>query len=161
MPLQPGFDLRMLVPGSVVTSGRCRQSDASLIWARSPGRSAPETGFILGGGTALLAVGDQHAIGHAEGCQQWRGAMAFVVVCHRAELTGIDWQAVLLAAEHRDLTFPVARERQRMLGRIPVQAHDIDPLFHERRIIRHFEGLGQRDEIQNCRLDNAVPCRGA
>ena len=75
---------------------------------------------------AILALSDQCSIEHAQGCEQRRRAITFVVVSHRPQPTGEHWQALLSTVEGLNLALFITLEHQCMLGWIQVQAHHID-----------------------------------
>jgi len=91
----------------------------------------------------LLAHRNDRAVQRVERGKQRGRAVAFVVVGHGAGAPELHWQARLGAVERLDLALLVATEHERLVGRIEVQAHDVDQLVLEARVARELEGVLQ------------------
>ncbi len=91
----------------------------------------------------ILALPDEGAIGHIERRKERRGAVADVVMGHRAGAPFLERQAGLRAVQRLDLALLVAAEDERVLGRIQIQPDHILELFGKARIVGDFEGARQ------------------
>ena len=87
------------------------------------------------------ALADHPAGEHVERGEQGRGAVAFVVVGHRPGPALLHRQARLGAVERLDLALFVHAEHDRVLGRVQIQADDIDELLLEARVVGELERL--------------------
>src|SRR5260221_9398543 len=109
-------------------------------------------------------VTDNGAIENVEGGEERRGAMAFVVVRHRAGAARLHRQAWLGAVERLDLALLVDREDNGMGGRIDVEADNVFELLGELRIVRQFkrpdamrgELVGRKDALHHRKLTPAA-----
>ena len=72
---------------------------------------------------------------------QTGGAMAFVVVGSSLDLPGLEGQQRLRTVERLDLGLLVHAKHHRVVRRIEVEAHDIDHLVGELRVLADLEGL--------------------
>jgi hypothetical protein len=106
------------------------------------------------------ARADQLALGQFQGGKQRRRAMTRVVVRHRAAPALFDRQARLGAVQRLNLTFFIAAQDQRMVGRIEVQPDDIHQFLGEGRIAAELEG-SDLERFQVMRLPHAVDQVGA
>ena len=90
---------------------------------------------------ALHAAPDDLAFEDIEGGEQGGGAVALVIVRHRAASPFLDRQPRLGAVQCLDLALFVYAEDDRLLRRIQVQAHDVGHLFQKLWIARQLKGL--------------------
>ena len=79
------------------------------------------------------------AVEHVERGEQGGGAVALVVVGHRAGAAGLHRQARLGAVERLDLALLVDAQHQRLLGRVEVQPDDVGQLLGEARVVGELE----------------------
>jgi hypothetical protein len=120
VPFEPGFDLGMLMSGVIVNIPMQVQ-----IVQRFGIDLLQELNLFLVS-MSRHAFGDNRALRQFNCCEQLRGSVAFVVVCHRLQATGEDRQALLPTIERLNLALFITRQHQRVLGSIQVQAHYID-----------------------------------
>ena len=73
----------------------------------------------------LLTLSNQCAVLHADGGEECRGAVTFVIVCHRTESVGVNGETLLSTIKCLYLALLITRQHQRMLRRIEVQANYI------------------------------------
>jgi hypothetical protein len=73
-----------------------------------------------------------------EGGEQGGGAVALVVMRHRASATGLERQARLGPVKRLDLALLVDREDDGMRRRIDIEANDVLELVGELRVVRQF-----------------------
>ena len=65
-------------------------------------------------------------------CEQRRGAVALVVVGHRAAASGLHRQTRLRAVESLNLALLVDAQHDGLVRRVQVQPHDVGQLLGER-----------------------------
>src|SRR6202044_3300083 len=82
------------------------------------------SGIVVDDGMDRLAFGDL-SVDEIEGGEQGRGAVALVVMRHRAGAAGLERQAWLGAVEGLDLALLVDREDDGMRRRIDVEANNV------------------------------------
>ena len=112
---------------------------------------------------------DDRALGDIQGGKECGGAMALVIVRHRAAATGLEGQAGLRAIQRLDLAFLIHAEDDGMLGRVQIQAHHILQLVLEVRIPAEFKGpdpmglqaMGGPDSLHERGVRAQVPGQGA
>lgn len=136
VPLQPRQHFRVLVRGVVVHN----QMQVQL--RRRLGVDLFQELDPLLMPVPRQAVGDDFPFGQFDRGEQRGGPVAFVVVRHRLQPTGEQWQAFLRAVQRLNLALLITRENQRMLRRIEIQPDDVDQFLREPRIVRDFEALG-------------------
>ena len=85
-------------------------------------------------GVALLACADERAVQSIHGSEQGRGSIAHVIVRHGFSAPLFQRQSRLGSVQCLHLTFLVAAQNQRMLGRRHVQADDVFKFFHKLRV---------------------------
>lgn len=90
-----------------------------------------------------LARRDDRAVERVERDKQRRRAVALVAVRESARATGLHRQARLRTVQCLNLTLLVAREHQRVLGRIQIERHHLDELVLEAWIARQLEAATQ------------------
>jgi len=78
---------------------------------------------------AWPAVADDRAVEQTQSREERRGAVAFVIMGHRATPTVFQREARLGAVQGLDLTFFIHAEDESMRGRIQIQAHYIRHLL--------------------------------
>jgi hypothetical protein len=88
---------------------------------------------------ALHVVADDGAVEDIEGGKQGRGAVAFVVVRHRAGAACLHWQAWLGSIERLDLALLIDGEDNRVGRRIDIETDNVLELLGKLRIVRKFE----------------------
>ena len=89
---------------------------------------------------ARQAGGDDGALRDIQGGKERGGAMALIIVRHRAAATGLERQAGLGAIQGLDLAFLIHAQDHGMLGRVQIQAHHILQLVLEVGISTEFKG---------------------
>ena len=119
--------LRMLVGGVVV------EDDVDELAGRHLRFDGVEEADELLMAMALHAAADDLAFEHVERGEQRRGAVALVVMGHRAGAALLHRQAGLGAVERLDLALLVDRQHDGMGRRIDVQADDVPQLGDELR----------------------------
>lgn len=106
------------------------------------------------------ALADDDSLRDVEGREESRGAVAFVVVGHRSQTTGIDRQALLRSIERLDLALFVATEHDRVFRRIQVKPNDIDQLLFETRVVGDLEGFDSM-RLEAVKLPDSLHRRAA
>src|SRR5713226_7452189 len=91
---------------------------------------------------SLMAFTDDLSLECLQSGEQGGGAVAFVIVGHRAATPLLNRQPRLGAIQGLNLTLFVHAEYQRLLRWIQVQTDDIGHLFQKLRIARKLESLG-------------------
>ena len=89
------------------------------------------------------ALRDHRALQHVQRSEQRRRPVALVVVGHRSRAAALERQARLGPVQSLDLALLVHAQHKRVLGRIPVQAHNVPQLFHEPGVVAQLERLDQ------------------
>jgi len=79
---------------------------------------------------------------------------------HRADPAGLERQAGLGAVQCLDLALLVHAQHHGLLGRVEVQAHDVDELLLEPRVARDLAGLHQVRFEPSRRPDPLPPSPG-
>ena len=118
---------------------------------------------------ARQAGGDKGALRDMQGGKERGGAMALVIMRHRAAATGLQRQAGLRAIQGLDLAFLIHAEDDGMLGRVQIQAHHILQLVLEVRISTELKGpdpvglqaMGGPDPLHERGIRAQVPRQGA
>ena len=85
------------------------------------------------------AVTDHGAIERTQGREQSGGAVARVVVRHRAAAPRLQRQTRLGSVQGLNLALLIDAEHQRFVGRVEVKADHVGELFNEPRIATHLE----------------------
>ena len=134
---QPFLDLRVFVGGVVVAD------HVDLEFFRD--LTVDDTQELQKLDVAMLRqTGADHDAGeHVERGEQGGGAVALVVVGHRASSALLHRQRRLGAVQGLDLRLLIHAQHHGLLGRVQVQAHDVDQLLLETRIMGELEGLHQ------------------
>lgn len=109
---------------------------------------------------ALHVPADDCAVDHVEGGEQGGGAVALVVVRHRAEPPLLHRQAGLGTVERLDLALLVDRQHDGVGWRIDVEADDVAQLVDEFRIVGELE-LAPAVGCEAMRLPDAPDGAGA
>ena len=95
----------------------------------------------LGVAVPRQALADHRAGQHVQGGEQRRGAVALVVMGHRARPSGHHRQRRLGAVQGLDLGLLVHAQHDRLLRRVQIQTDHVDELVVELRIVGHLERL--------------------
>src|SRR5712691_3115551 len=90
---------------------------------------------------ARQALADDAAVERVEGGEQGGGAVAFVVVGHRAGAAFLHRQARLCPVQCLDLALLVDAEHERLLRRVEVEPDDVCELLAEARVVGKLERL--------------------
>jgi len=130
---QPFADFGMFVSGIVIDDGMDRLAFGDL--SVDEVEEADELLVSM----ALHVAADDSAVEDVEGGEQGRGAVALVIMCHRAGAAGLERQARLGAVECLDLALFVDREDHRMSGRVDVEADNVLEFLCELGIVRQLE----------------------
>lgn len=88
---------------------------------------------------ARHALGDDLPFEDLHGSEQSGGAMALVVMGHRAAAAALQRQARLRTIERLNLTLLISGEDKSTFRRVQIQSDHIDELYFEMRIIAHLE----------------------
>lgn len=118
---------------------------------------------------ARPAGGDDRAFGNIQGGKERGGAMALVVVRHRAAATGLEGQAGLGAIQRLDLAVLIHAQDHGMLRRVQIQAHHVLQFVLEVRIPAELKGpdsvglqaMGGPDSLHERGVCAQVPGQGA
>ena len=94
---------------------------------------------------------------HVQRGEQGRGAVALVVVGHRAGPAGLDRQRRLGAIQRLDLALLVHAQHDRVLRRVQIQADDVDELLLKPRVVRELERLDPMRLQTRARTRSAAP----
>src|SRR6185312_16162953 len=132
---QPFRDLWRGVRGEVV------QDDMHIQIARNRGIDLFEKPQHVGTGMALAQIGQDLAGGDVERREQIDRAVALVIMGHRPRPARLHRQRRLGAVQRLTLGLLVEAEHRRPGRRIQVQAHHIDQLLLEPRVVADFERL--------------------
>ena len=82
-------------------------------------------------------------LGHFQSSEQSRGSVAFIVVGHRSQSSFNQGQSGLGSVQRLNRGLLIGTQHQRMLGRVQIQAHDIDHFVGKLFVSADFERLGQ------------------
>lgn len=130
---QPGEDLGLLVGGVVV------ENDVGGLGGREFGLDCVEEADELLVPVALHVAPDDRAIKHVERGKQGGGAVALVVVRHRAATARLQGQPRQGAVKRLDLAFLVDRQNDGMGGWGDVEPNHVVQLFGEGLVIGQLE----------------------
>src|SRR6516162_48336 len=134
MPRQPGTDFGMLVRGVIVND------QMHFLRRRGLAVDLVEATDELLMPVAAHALADDLAVEDVEGGEQGCGAVALVIMGHRAATAALHRQPGLGAVERLDLALLIDRQHQGMLRRIDIEADDILDLGGKFRVARQLEG---------------------
>lgn|GEM_PF-5698287 len=70
-----------------------------------------------------------------------RGAIAFVVVCHRSATSFLHWQTRLHTIQSLDLRFFIHTQHHSLVRRVQIDAYNVGQLFHKPLVLGQLEGL--------------------
>ena len=101
------------------------------------------------------ALADHRAGEHVQRGEQGGGAVALVVVGHRAGPARLHRQRRLGAVQRLDLGLLVHAQHDRLLRRVQVQPDDVDELLLEPRVV------GELERLDPVRLQTRAPTRSA
>jgi hypothetical protein len=130
---EPRSNIEMLVRGIVVEDHLDRLALGHLAF------DGVEKADELLVAMPLHVAADDRAIEDIERCKERRGAVALVVMCHRAEPALLHRQAGLGAIEHLTLQLLVDGKHHRMLWRIDVEPDHVLDLLGEGAIVGELE----------------------
>ena len=119
MPRQPGADFGMLVGGVIVND------QMHVLLSRGLAVDRIEKADELLMPVTAHALADDLAVEDVEGGEQGRGAVAFVIMGHRAATAALHRQSRLGAVECLDLALLIDRQHQGMVRRIDIETDDI------------------------------------
>ena len=131
--LEPRFDLLVLMGGVIVTNDMdffsVRNIAADQVEKANPFLMA----MLFHTGADDLAAERIHR-GEQRGC-----AVALVIMSHCLAATLLERKSWLSSVQSLDLAFLIAREDQRMLGRVEIQTDDVFELFLKLFVVGKFE----------------------
>jgi hypothetical protein len=132
---QPGLNVGMLV-GAVVVHHYMQSDLAGECCIQAPQEFQKLLMAVPG-----IALADDFALQDLQGGEQTGGAVALVIVGHRAQTPLLQGQSGLRAIQCLDLGFLVHAQHERLLGGIQVQPDNIGQLLQEPGIARKREAL--------------------
>lgn len=137
MPFEPPLDLRSLVRPVIVH----HQMEGEALWefAVQAAEKFQELLVPVPGHTLANDLPIQHAQRGKEG----RGAVALVIVRHRAAAAPFERQPRLGAVQRLDLALFVHTEHHRLLRRIQIQPDHVGEFLQEKRVAGKFERPSQ------------------
>lgn len=91
----------------------------------------------------LHTGGNDMPFSHVDGREQGGRSIALVVMRHSAATALLDGQARLAAAQCLNLALLIGAQNKRVFRRVQIQAHDIEQLLLEMRVVTYLECLDQ------------------
>src|SRR5271169_5156118 len=91
----------------------------------------------------VLALADDLSVRHVEGGKKGGGAVAHIVVGHRAGPAFLERQAWLGTIQCLHLALLITAQHDGMLRRVEIQANDVSELFCETRVVGDLEASRQ------------------